>query len=294
MILPGFSSRPRTVPETAREALTKVGDTLSFARRPSPRDRLQRRRTRLGTGLTAGATALTAGATALAAGATALAVYRYGVLPWHRTWGATDAETEMSLPGDGLVPRPAYETTRAVTIEAPPAAVWPWIVQMGQGRAGFYSYDWLENLFGLEIHNADRIHPEWQDLAPGDTVRLAPPDQYGGRAVMRVVHLDPNRALVFGPAVETLDDLEAAAKTGAGTWAFVLHRLEQNQTRLIVRTRSRPWTAPRLAFTLYDPTHFLMERKMLLGIKERAERTEAPARTASASDDRPAVVPARP
>jgi hypothetical protein len=150
----------------------------------------------------------------------------------------------MSLPGDGLVPRPVYETTRAVTIEAPPAAVWPWIVQMGQGRAGFYSYDWLENLFGLEIHNADRIHPEWQDLAPGDTVRLAPADQYGGRAVMRVVHLDPNRALVFGPAVETPEDLEAAATTGAGTWAFVLNRRAHDQTRLIVRTRSRPWTAP--------------------------------------------------
>lgn len=262
MYIPGFSSRNQTPVEKTREALTKALDALPIARGRSTRERLRKPLSRLGAGL--------------AATAAAAAIYRFGLQPWHRTWGATDAEAEMSLPGDGLVPKPAYQTTRAVTIDAPPEAVWPWLVQIGQGRAGFYSYDWLENAFGREIHNADRVHPEWQDLEAGDTVHLAPDDQYGGRARMRVVHFDPNRALVFGPVVETADDLEAAARTGAGTWAFVLTPVEPDRTRLIVRTRSRHWTAPRVAFRLYDPAHFLMERKMLLGIQERAEAQPEP------------------
>jgi hypothetical protein len=272
MYLPGFSSRDQTTVEKTREALTKALDVLPISRRRTTRERVWPPLARFGAGLATTTVALTA--------------YRYGVLPWHRTWGATDAEVEMSLPGDGLVPKPAYQTTRAITIDTPPEAVWPWLVQMGQERAGFYSYDWLETLFGLEIQNADRVHPEWQNLEVGDTVRLAPADQYSGHAEMRVVHFDPHRALVFGPVVETPDDLEAAARTGAGTWAFVLSPTTHNQTRLIVRTRSRSWTASRLAFHLYDPAHFLMERKMLLGLQERAEaHPEPPVQHAPPTDD---------
>ena len=272
MYLPGFSSHDQTTLEKTREALTKALDVLPMSRRRTTRERVWPSLARLGAGLA------TTAATA--------AAYRYGFQPWHRTWGATDAEVEMSLPGDGLVPKPAYQTTRAITINAPPEAVWPWLVQIGQERAGFYSYDWLENLFGLEIESADRVHPEWQDLEVGDTMRLTPSDQYSGRAEMRVVHFDPHRALVFGPVVETPDDLEAAAQTGAGTWAFVLTPITHNQTRLIVRTRSRSWTASRLAFHLYDPAHFLMERKMLLGIQERAEaHPEPPVQHTPPTDD---------
>ena len=260
--LPGFSFQHPTAVEKTRKALTKALDALPTRQGRSTRERLRQPLVRLGAGL--------------AATAAVAAAYRFGLQPWHRTWGATDAEAAMSLPGDGLVPKPAYQTTRAVTIDTPPEAVWPWLVQIGQGRAGFYSYDWLENAFGLEIQNADRVHPEWQNLETGDTVRLAPADQYGGRAEMRVVHFDPNRALVFGPVVETADDLEAAARTGAGTWAFVLNPAEHNRTRLIVRTRTRPWTGSRIVFRLYDPAHFLMERKMLLGIKDRAEAQPEP------------------
>lgn len=262
MHIPGFSSRNETAVEKTREALSKALDGLPIPQRESTDEGSWQPLSRLGAGLTATAAVV--------------AAYRYGIQPWHRTWGATDAEVEMSLPGDGLVPRPAYQTTRAITIDASPKTVWPWLVQIGQGRAGFYSYEWLENLFGLEIQNADRVHPEWQELEAGDRVRLAPADQYAGHAQMRVVHFDPNRALVLGPVVETADDLEAAARTGAGTWAFMLSPVGDDQTRLIVRTRSRRWTASRIAFRLYDPAHFLMERKMLLGLKERAETHPKP------------------
>jgi hypothetical protein len=268
MTIPGFSSQKKGVLARSRQALRRTLSSVTQSRRESRRERLRRQ---LGAGL--------------ATTAAAVAAYQFAFQPWHQTWGATAEEVEKALPGDGLVPNPSYTTTRAITIDAPPAAVWPWLAQMGQGRGGFYSYAWLENLFGLEIHNADHVVPEWQDLEPGDTVRLAPPEQYDGQARMRVVHLEPERSIVFGPAADTAEEFEAAARTGAGTWAFVLEPVDdEEKTRLIVRTRSRPWKAPRSVFYLYDPAHFVMERRMLLGIKRRAE-TKARRRAAGPSGD---------
>jgi hypothetical protein len=280
MYIPGFSSRSPSVVDRPRKALTDALKALPLRPNRSPRARRRDQLRRIGVGLAA---------TAVGVGA-----YRFGFQPWHRTWGATDAEVAMSLPGDGLVPHPAYTTTRAITIDAPSEAVWPWIVQMGQGRAGFYSYDWLEALFGLEIRNADHVVPAWQNLEAGDTVRLAPEDEFGGRAQMRVVHLDPNRALVLGPVVDTPEDLDAASRTGAGTWAFVLTPHDGHQTRVIVRTRSRPWQAPRLMFSLYDPVHFLMERRMLLGIKSRVEAGPRPPAPEARDGETSVPAPARP
>jgi hypothetical protein len=97
-------------------------------------------------------------------------------------WGATADEQRMTLPGDELLPDPSARFTRAITIHAPQSRVWPWIVQIGQDRAGFYSNTWLENLTGADIHNADAIHPEWQRRAVGDRVPLARPDIFGGRS----------------------------------------------------------------------------------------------------------------
>jgi hypothetical protein len=268
MNIPGFSSQQKGVLARTKQALNRALDSVPRSQRE---DRRRRRQRQLGAGL--------------ATTAAAVAAYQLAFQPWHRTWGATAAEVEKALPGDGLVPNPSYTTTRAITIDAPPAAVWPWLAQMGQGRGGFYSYAWLENLFGLEIHNADHVVAEWQDLAPGDTVRLAPPEQYDGQARMRVVHLEPERSIVFGPAADTAEEFEAAARTGAGTWAFVLEPMADGEkTRLLVRTRSRPWTAPRPVFYLYDPAHFVMERRMLLGIKRRAE-TKTRRRAAGPSGD---------
>ena len=128
--------------------------------------------------------ALTAGATAATA---------------ERNWGSTKAERAALLPGDELVPEPATVTTRAVDIAAPAEDVWPWLVQLGQDRAGMYSYDWLENLSGLHIHSADRIHPEWQQLAVGDRVRLVPTGwgPLPSGLALPVARIEPGRSLVL-------------------------------------------------------------------------------------------------
>jgi hypothetical protein len=128
-----------------------------------------------------------------------LAVYA-GVLaaarPWHRRWGAIDDEIAQSLPGDELSHGGAL-ANHAVTIGAPVEDVWPWLVQIGQDRAGFYSYSWLENLFRADIHNVDEIVPEWQTIEEGGTVRLASKEVYGDGPLLRVSHVRPGRSFVL-------------------------------------------------------------------------------------------------
>src|SRR6187397_3204993 len=121
------------------------------------------------------------------------------------TWGATEEEAGRSLPGDELLEDPAVVSTRAITIDAPPSAIWPWLVQMGPGRAGAYTYDWIENLFGLDMHSADRIVPEWQQLDVGDVQR--PPK---GGPGMRVEILEPERVL------------SSRSEAGDWVWTFAL------------------------------------------------------------------------
>src|SRR5829696_8726318 len=98
--------------------------------------------------------------------------YAFVIRPWHLRWGATGEEVDKPLPGDDLVPEPGIESTRAITVEAPAGKVWPWLAQVGQDRGGFYSYEWLENLAGAQMHNADRVHPEWQHRDVGEIVFL--------------------------------------------------------------------------------------------------------------------------
>src|SRR5579859_2950709 len=173
------------------------------------------------------------------------------------TWGATAEEVSGKLPGDELLPDAGLVSTRAVTIDAPPAAVWPWLVQMGSGRGGAYTYDWIENLLGLNMHSASRILPQFQDLKVGDELPMGP-----GRPVMRVEICDPERALTISVA------------GGNWVWIFALVA-EDGRTRLISRNRI---TWPRavlpvrvLNMLLMEPGSLVMERKMLLGIKQRAE-----------------------
>jgi hypothetical protein len=189
----------------------------------------------------------------LALGAVAPAAYVLAIRPWLQRWGATAAEQRKPLPGDELVPEPAAETTRAITIHAPVDAVWPWLAQIGQDRGGFYSYAWLENLAGCRLRNADRIHPEWQHRAVGDRVPLHP--------------------LLSGPKVTAFEPNHALVLDGWG--AFVVEPLDAQTTRLIIRGRTpRGWAA--LAYgLLWEIPHFIMERQMLLGLKERAERAWA-------------------
>jgi hypothetical protein len=200
---------------------------------------------------------------------------------WFTTWGADAAEQRAALPGDELVVDPMVTSTRAITIDAPPEAVWPWIVQMGQGRGGFYSYDWLENLFGLGIHNADHVEPAWQHLEVGDQLRAAP-DRAGPEAGFTVVAIDPGRSLVtaIGDPAVVQAQLERGPLPDGGTWTFVLQPVGTRQTRLVVRLRASfalPPVAAWAATRVMEPVHFVMERKQLLNLRAQAGRQPAPA-----------------
>ena len=199
-----------------------------------------------------------------------LAAYNYKIRPWHLRWGATDEESTAELPGDDVKPNAASQATHAVTIDAPAEAVWKWLVQIGQGRGGFYSYDFLENLFGVEIHNTTQIKPEWQRLEVGDFVRGAQDEWFGGRfkgkAGWYVIRMDEARALVLRDEIEH------------GSWAFILKPLAENKTRLVIRARgdkpSNLWMKI-FNYGFFEPAHFIMERKMLLTLKRRAEELYA-------------------
>ncbi|MBS2965881.1 hypothetical protein KGA66_22725 [Actinocrinis puniceicyclus] len=192
----------------------------------------------------------------------ALAAYWSVGRPWHLRWGATAQECAGPLPGDELIADADLLATRAITIHAPADQVWPWIAQLGQGRGGFYSYDLLENLVGCDIHSAARVVPQWQDVAVGDRVMLAP------RVGLDVALLDRGRSLVLRGAVP----LGGTAAPYDFTWAFVLRGEPGETTRLLVRERygyTRPWAA--LLVEPAEGVSFLMSRGMLRGIRRRAQ-----------------------
>lgn len=204
----------------------------------------------------------------VASGAALIATGLLAARPWFLRWGAKDEEVHGIWPGDEMSPDPASEATRAITIHAPAEEVWPWIVQIGQDRGGFYSYTWLENLVGARMRNADTIIPGLTRQV-GDTVWMTPPQRYAGKGCARLARLDPERALVM----VTPEDYDAVRKTGVapkGTWAILLRPIDDKTTRLIVRSRSGPKEGA-VRFLLFDPAHFIMERKMMLGIRDRAE-----------------------
>lgn len=183
-----------------------------------------------------------------------------------RDWGATKGECDAAMPGDELIPEPADVTTRAVTVEAPPAEVWRWLVQIGQNRGGFYSYDWLQNAAGLRIHSADWIRPEWQQLHVGDVVRLVRPGWFGLRDGMAlpVVRMESGRSIVLRQ--------HPPASPWDGVWSFHVVPHGARRCRLISRSRTaRGWFPLWLAGQTMDPIALVMTRRMLLGIKSRAE-----------------------
>ena len=192
-------------------------------------------------------------------GTIATVLYAFVIRPWHLRWGSDPADARLPLPGDDSLPEGGTQILHAVTIDAPVEDVWPWLAQLGQDRGGFYSYEWLENLAGCEMKNADRVHPEWQHRELGELVHLHPA---GG---LRVSVFEPGRAL----------GLE-----GWGT--FALERMGANRTRLIARGCVPRGAAAVSYAALMEIPHFLMERRMLLGIKERAEaRTARPSPTSA-------------
>lgn len=183
-------------------------------------------------------------------------VYR----PWALTWGSTDEEIARPMPGDGVLERPTFNATRAVTIEATPEAIWPWLVQIGYRRAGFYSYDFLDN---DGIPSAERILPEYQNRKVGDLIPLTK------NAFVRVTGLDPPKSMVLLFEVE--------GTWSHATWVWGLYPVDDTHTRLVTRLRANAQDMPARIFL--DLGEIIMMRKCMLGIKRRAEqgdREDAP------------------
>jgi hypothetical protein len=183
------------------------------------------------------------------------AVYRRVLREPILNWGATADEAARPLSGDELLEDADIVATRAITVDAPAAAVWPWLVQMGPGRGGAYTYDWIENLFGLGMHSATEILPEFQELEVGRVLRSR-----GGGMGMRIEILEPEHVL------------SSRSEDGSWVWTFVLED-ERGRTRLLSRNRIRVGGSlgGRLAMLAMEPGSLVMEHKMLRGIKERAE-----------------------
>lgn len=209
--------------------------------------------------------------TVLGAGVVAGVGYHKFLRPWHMRWDATEQELGRVWPGDELVPNASGDQTHGITIEAPATAIWPWILQIGQDRAGFYSFTRLENLFGCEMRNADCIVPEWQQRQVGDMVWMTPKEKFKGVGRMEVAILEPNRAMILIPP----RDVPPALSISGGakvTWGFILDPINDRSTRLIMRARGEPALRLRIiGYTFWEPAHFLMERRMMFSIKRLAE-----------------------
>jgi hypothetical protein len=183
------------------------------------------------------------------------------------TWGTTTHEAGSRLPGDELLEEADGVSTRAITINAPAAAVWPWLAQMGPSpRGGAYTYDWIENLLGLDMHSTDEVLPEYQHPEVGDGFSYGPNE-------MSYAIVDPEHVL----ATRSAD--------GNWVWTFVLEE-QGGATRLISRNRFRlPALKDRIGMIPMEPGSLVMERKMLLGIKQRAERLSAAEQIAGSASE---------
>lgn len=178
--------------------------------------------------------------------------------PWMDRWGATSAEISATYPGDALVKAPASIVNRVVTIHATPEQIYPWIVQLGAGRGGYYSHTWLETyLLQCKLVNADRIHPEWQDLQVGDQVKMCPGSF--GPAPYQVTQLIPNQSVVLGHQDQG---------QWVDIWEFNLIPQPDGATRLVLRTRTMMTGG---FWDIIHPGVFIMETGMLHGIQDRAE-----------------------
>jgi hypothetical protein len=194
------------------------------------------------------------------------AVYLLFLWPWMQTWGATDTEIKAILPGDDIVLDANLRSTKGVTIQAPPEAIYPWLLQIGVDRGGMYSYDWLENLFGLNVHTVDYIVPEYQTVQVGDFWRFTPKDY--------VLNPGPGlyvRQLIENEAVLLCFGMEGKPDEACfDTWQFVLQPQANGSTRLLLRSNMAIEQELPIKLTYF--IQFIMERKMLLQIRERAEQ----------------------
>jgi hypothetical protein len=187
-------------------------------------------------------------------------LYWFPLRRWFGRWGTTPDDLARVMTGDRFIVNPTHSATHAITVDAPPDDVWPWLVQMGYHRGGLYSYDWLDRLFGiLDRPSANIVLPEFQHLAVGDKILLGP----GEKQKLMVVALEPSRALVLSYKEHDFD----------WVWQFGLYPVDNNQTRLVTRGTERvPNTVGGWFFMrVMEPAAFVMTRRMLLGLKQRAE-----------------------
>jgi hypothetical protein len=185
-------------------------------------------------------------------------LYWFPIRRWMSRWGAAPSDVARVMAGDGLLVNPTYSGTMAIIVNAPPEYIWPWLVQIGYRRGGLYSYDWLDRLFGyLDRPSSRRILPEFQHLAVGDTIPL------GRGPSWPVAAVESNRALVLD--MRNIGGFD-------WVWQFGLYTVDEKRTRLVSRSRVRTQAVwARLLTYAIEPTGFLMTRRMLLGIKQRAE-----------------------
>lgn len=194
-------------------------------------------------------------------GGMAAAAHALFIRPRMLQWGSTEEERTRPLAGDDVEAGADYVTTRAATIHAPAATVWPWLMQMGRDRAGFYTHNWVERLLRSGIPDTAELRPEWQHIEVGDLVRTN--HEIGGKPIgWLVVAVDPGESLVL-----------ASKSMPAGTYAFVLDPIGEGECRLIVRDRARWkwWEWPFAAF-VFEPLHAYMETGLIEGVRQRAER----------------------
>lgn len=192
--------------------------------------------------------------------------YWFVARPWYAAWGATAEEQAMALPGDEIAAAANLVSTRAITVQAPAAQIYPWLVQIGQGRGGMYSYEWLENLARCDIHNVYQIVPTLQQVQVGQEIHMGPE----GYPFYRVVSFAEGRYFLLQPGDP------ATKKPGEASWAMVLAERGDGSTRLIFRQRQV--VAPGFGnFVIWrvivDPMSFVMEQKMLRTIRDLAERS---------------------
>jgi hypothetical protein len=195
------------------------------------------------------------------------------VRPWYLRWGASDEEVQRVLPGDEIVSRVEFQETRAITIDAPVERVWPWLAQLGQDRGGFYSFDLLENLVGCEMPTVDRLRPERQNWRVGDKLWMYPPRKGGGQGYATLRVYVPGRVLGFGA--------HSPGKGGGapedGSWTLRVEPIDRGHTRLIARGRGvggRAMLGVAFDYAAFEPMHYVMERRMMIGLRDLAEGRE--------------------
>lgn len=202
-------------------------------------------------------------------------VYHLGLRHWCLHWGATGTEAYATLPGDELFPAYSGEATHAITIHATPEKIWPWLMQIGQDRSGFYSYTFLENAFGCDMPKVERLVPEWKPRSRGETVWFCNPKRFNGQGKMIPAVVEANHAFAMVMPADW-QSLQAGGPAHDGIWSFTIQSTASGQTRLIARVRggTPPTLGARVMGRLFwEPAHFVMEQKMLRTIRDLAERS---------------------